>query len=88
MEIDNIGADHLNILVVLGADSPFGLPLVLELEKKGCIVIASVANPEAVEPLEEQTQGYVKALVLDPYEVHPIPTHSHRCADNGAVSHS
>lgn len=34
-------------------------------------MIASVASPEAVEPLEEQTQGYVKALVLDPYEVHP-----------------
>lgn len=59
--------------MVLGADSPLGLPLVLELENKGWIVIASVANPEAVEPLEEQTQGYVKALVLDPYEVRPIP---------------
>jgi len=42
---------------------------VLDLEKKGYIVIASVATPEAVESLERRTQGYVKALVLDPYEV-------------------
>lgn len=55
--------------VVLGADSPLGQPLVLDLEKRGYIVIASVATPEAVESLEQQTRGYVKVLVLDPYEV-------------------
>lgn len=64
----DIGTHH-SASVVLGADSPFGLPLILDLEKKGYIVIASVAIPEDVEPLEQQTQGYVKALVLDPYEV-------------------
>ena len=57
------------LLVVLGADSPLGQPLVLDLETRGYIVIASVATPEAVELLERQTQGYVKVLVLDPYEV-------------------
>ncbi|KAF5358429.1 hypothetical protein D9756_001467 [Leucocoprinus leucothites] len=61
------------VVVILGADSPFGLPLVLDLEKKGYIVIASVATPEAVELLEQETQGYVKALVLDPYEPLMIP---------------
>ncbi|KAF9454594.1 hypothetical protein P691DRAFT_692277 [Macrolepiota fuliginosa MF-IS2] len=66
--------DRRQVVVVLGADSPFGLPLILDLEKKGYIVIASVATPEAVDPLEQQTQGYVKALVLDPYEPLMIPT--------------
>jgi len=60
---------HRLSLVILGADSPLGQPLVLDLEKRGYIVIASVATPEAVESLERQTQGYVKVLVLDPYEV-------------------
>lgn len=61
------------VVVVLGADSPLGQPLVLDLEKRGYIVIASVATPEAVESLEQQTQGYVKVLVLDPYEPLMIP---------------
>ncbi|EKM82586.1 hypothetical protein AGABI1DRAFT_52867 [Agaricus bisporus var. burnettii JB137-S8] len=65
--------DRRQVVVVLGADSPFGLPLILDLEKKGYIVIASVATPEDVEPLERQTQGYVKALVLDPYEPLMLP---------------
>lgn len=48
---------------------PLALPLILELEKKGYIIIASVSTPEAVEVLEHKCQGYVRALVLDPNEV-------------------
>lgn len=55
--------------MVLGGDTPYGLPLVLDLEKKGYIVIASVSTPEAVEGLESKSKGYVKALVLNPSEV-------------------
>lgn len=56
-------------LVVLGGDTPFALPLILDLEKKGYIVIASVSTPEAVDALEQRCQGYVRALVLNPHEV-------------------
>jgi hypothetical protein len=45
------------------------LPLILALEKKGFIIIASVASPEAVDELERAGKGYVRALVLDPFEV-------------------
>ena len=54
---------------MLGGDNPVALPLILALEKKGFIIIASVANPEAVDELERVGKGYVKALVLDPFEV-------------------
>ena len=56
-------------LVVLGGDTPYGLPVVQGLEKKGYIVIASVASADAVDVVEGQCKGYVKALVLDPSEV-------------------
>jgi hypothetical protein len=64
---------------VLGADDPLALPLILALEKKGFIIIASVASPEAVDELERAGKGYVKALVLDPFEVRPcfLPGSSH-----------
>lgn len=55
--------------VILGGDTPLALPLILDLEANGYIVIASVASPEAAEALERQCHGYVKALVLDPYQV-------------------
>ena len=56
-------------IVVLGGDSPLGLPLILDLEKKGYIVVASVSTPEAVNEIESKCHGYVRALVLDPAEV-------------------
>lgn len=56
--------------------------MILDLEKKGYIVIASVATPEDVDPLERQTQGYVKALVLDPYEVRVICFRPLCCLNN------
>jgi len=55
--------------VVLGGDTPLALPLIVDLEKKGYIVIASVSTPEAVDLLERKCQGFVRALVLDPNEV-------------------
>jgi hypothetical protein len=64
--------------VVLRGDNPVALPLILALEKKGFIIIASVATPEAVDELERGGKGYVKALVLDPFEVRLcFPGNSH-----------
>ncbi len=57
------------IQVVLGGDTPYGRPIIHEFEKRGYIVIASVSNSEAAETLESHCQGFVKALVLDPFEV-------------------
>lgn len=59
-------------LVVLGGDTPYALPTILDLERKGYIVIASVSNSEAIDILEAQCRGYVKAQVLDPFEVRII----------------
>ncbi|KAL0946791.1 hypothetical protein HGRIS_012964 [Hohenbuehelia grisea] len=61
--------ERRQVVVVLGGDTPLGLPLILELERKGYIVITSVSTPEAVEFIEGHCHGYVRALVLDPTEV-------------------
>ncbi|KAJ2927731.1 hypothetical protein H1R20_g9360, partial [Candolleomyces eurysporus] len=66
-------SERRQVVVVLGGDTPYGLPLVLDLERKGYIVIASVSTPEAVHALESKTKGYVKALVLDPREPPTVP---------------
>lgn len=58
--------------MVLGGDSPLGPPLISDLERKGYIVITSVSSPEAVDEIEAQGNGYVRALVLDPSEVYVI----------------
>ena len=57
--------------VVLGGDRPIGLPLILDLERKGYIVVTSVENSAAVESIESKTHGYVRALVLEPTNVRP-----------------
>jgi hypothetical protein len=62
---------------VLGGDNPVALPLILALEKKGFIIITSVATPEAVDELERAGKGYVRALVLDPFEVR-APMHTRK----------
>lgn len=61
------------VVVVLGGDHPLGLPLIIELEQKGYIVITSVSTPEAVSSIESKGHGYVRALVLDPNEPGTIP---------------
>ncbi|KAH9900876.1 hypothetical protein C8Q73DRAFT_637494 [Cubamyces lactineus] len=61
------------LLLVLGGDSPLGIPLIQDLEKKGYVVIASVSTPEAVEQIESKCHGFVRALVLDPTEPEMIP---------------
>jgi hypothetical protein len=48
---------------------PLGSALIADLEKKGYIVITSVSTPEAVDAIEHECHGYVRALVLDPTEV-------------------
>ncbi|KIM49354.1 hypothetical protein M413DRAFT_438540 [Hebeloma cylindrosporum] len=65
--------ERRQIVVVLGGDTPYALSLIHELESKGYIVIASVATPEAVDVLENQCEGYVKAHVLDPFEPATVP---------------
>ena len=62
-------ADGRNLPVVLGGDRPIGLPLILDLEKKGYIVITSVGDSASVESIESKTHGYVRALVLEPANV-------------------
>ena len=57
--------------VVLGGDRPIGLPLIIDLEKKGYIVITSVESSAAVESVESKTHGYVRALVLESTNVRP-----------------
>jgi hypothetical protein len=56
-------------LVVLGADHPLALPLILDLESQGYIVIASSESPERCDRLEAKCNGYVRALPLDPLDV-------------------
>ncbi|RPD67955.1 hypothetical protein L226DRAFT_555675 [Lentinus tigrinus ALCF2SS1-7] len=65
--------ERRQVIVVLGGDSPLGLPLILDLEKKGYIVITSVATPEAVDEIESKAHGYVRVLVLDPTEPEMVP---------------
>ncbi|KAJ3499929.1 hypothetical protein NLJ89_g10012 [Agrocybe chaxingu] len=65
--------ERRQIVVVLGGDGPYALPLILELEKKGYIVVASVATAEAADALEARCHGYVKAHILDPFEPATIP---------------
>ncbi|THH27049.1 hypothetical protein EUX98_g7133 [Antrodiella citrinella] len=65
--------ERRQIVVVLGGDLPLGLPLILDLEKQGYIVITSVSSSEAADELESQCHGYVRALVLDPAEPDTVP---------------
>ncbi|KAG6854707.1 hypothetical protein C0991_002419 [Blastosporella zonata] len=60
--------ERRQVIVVLGGDTPLALPLILDLDAKGYIIIASVSTPEAVATLEQHSHGYVRALVLDPHE--------------------
>ncbi|KAF8447844.1 hypothetical protein L210DRAFT_3619274 [Boletus edulis BED1] len=60
-------------VVILGGDHPLGLPLIMEFEKQGYIVITSVSSPETVSDIESKGHGYVRALILDPSEPGTIP---------------
>ncbi|GAA6047651.1 hypothetical protein JCM3770_001609 [Rhodotorula araucariae] len=55
-------------VVVLAADSPHGRDIALDLERRGFVVVASVADPREVDVLEKLSRGWIKALVLDPNE--------------------
>jgi hypothetical protein len=59
--------------VVLGGDHPLALPLILDLEKSGFIVVVSVESADHTETLEGKCTGYVRALVLDPSDVSTLP---------------
>ncbi|KAJ7632910.1 hypothetical protein FB45DRAFT_1003142 [Roridomyces roridus] len=65
--------DRRQVVVVLGGDSPLALPLILDLERRGYIVIASVSTPDFGHDLERRCQGYVRAIILDPNEPSTVP---------------
>ncbi|KAF9267632.1 hypothetical protein L218DRAFT_954823 [Marasmius fiardii PR-910] len=65
--------ERRQVVVVLGGDTPLGHPLVLDLERKGYVVVASVSHQDAADALERKCHGYVRALVLDPSELETIP---------------
>ncbi|KIM67072.1 hypothetical protein SCLCIDRAFT_21392 [Scleroderma citrinum Foug A] len=56
-----------------GGDHPLGLPLIMELEAKGYIVITSVSSPEGVSAIERKSHGFIRDLVLDSNESGTIP---------------
>lgn len=63
------GEPEREIVVILGADSiPYGPSVVRSFQKNGYIVLASVFSGEAADDLERDTEGYVRALVLDAEE--------------------
>ncbi|KAJ7164781.1 hypothetical protein C8R43DRAFT_988485 [Mycena crocata] len=66
--------ERRQVVVVLGGDTSLALPLILDLEKKGYIVIASVSSADYGDNLERRCQGYVRALVLDPNEPTTVTT--------------
>lgn len=70
----SIPRERRQVVVVLGGDRPIGLLLILDLEKKGYIVITSVESSVAAESIESKTHGYVRALVLDSSNPHCVPT--------------
>ncbi|KWU44897.1 hypothetical protein RHOSPDRAFT_28972 [Rhodotorula sp. JG-1b] len=55
-------------VVVLGAESPHGREIALDLERRGFVVVATVADPADVDSLERTSRGWLKVLVLDPKE--------------------
>ncbi|KAF8321595.1 hypothetical protein DL93DRAFT_1434870 [Clavulina sp. PMI_390] len=67
-------APERDIVIILGADSvPCGPSVVRDFQKNGYIVLASVFSGEAADDLERDTEGYVRALVLDAEEAGSIP---------------
>lgn len=62
-------------VLVLGA-SGVTAELALDLERRGFVVIATVASPAEVDRLEKKSRGWMKVLVLDPVDVSlPFETH-------------
>lgn len=56
-------------VILLGADGQVGADIATDLESRGFVVIASVSHHSHVEQLEKQGRGFIKALVLDPFQV-------------------
>ena len=54
----------MSLPVVLGGNHPLGLPLIMELEAKGYIVITSVSSLGGVSAIESTSHGFIRALVL------------------------
>lgn len=69
----SVPRERRQVVVVLGGDRPTGLHLILDLEKKGYIVITSVESPTVVESIESKTHGYVRALILESGNPDSVP---------------
>ncbi|KAF7295458.1 Protein kinase domain-containing protein [Mycena indigotica] len=67
-------AERRQVVVVLGGDVPLALPLILDLERKGFIVITSVKTADLGADLERRGKGYVRAIVLDPTDPSTVTT--------------
>lgn len=53
-------------VLVLGAGSPLIIDLVLDLEKRGFVVICTAADVRQVELIERRSRGWIKVLLLNP----------------------
>ncbi|KIK59453.1 hypothetical protein GYMLUDRAFT_227040 [Collybiopsis luxurians FD-317 M1] len=73
LKIKAESSERRQVIVVLGGDHPLGLPLILDLEKKGYVVITSVATANAANILESKCHGFVRVLVLDPSQPETVP---------------
>ena len=74
-------------LLIFGGDHPLGLPLIMELEAKGYIVITSVSSPEGVSAIERKSHGFIRDLILDPNEVRHCFVVSAVCLNTPLVWH-
>ncbi|KAI0086144.1 hypothetical protein BDY19DRAFT_363148 [Irpex rosettiformis] len=55
-------------------DEPLAFPLIESLQRCGYIVVASVRTLEAADKLERTSEGYLRAIVLDPSDLSTIPS--------------
>lgn len=78
------GDHRREAVLVLGADTPLGREVALELSRKGFVVIATVRQPSSIDSLERTAGGFLKALVLDPSDSSPrgggVPAFLRSCA--------
>ncbi|KAF8682568.1 hypothetical protein RHS04_02339 [Rhizoctonia solani] len=63
---NDLTSERREIILLLGADHPFGLGLARDLVSRGYVVIASVSRAELADELESHGAGFIRALVLNP----------------------
>ncbi|CAE6437259.1 unnamed protein product [Rhizoctonia solani] len=63
---NDLTSERREIILLLGADHPFGLGLARDLVSRGYVVIASVSRAELADELESHGAGFIRAIVLNP----------------------